>query len=65
MDAILNHACGPLTENAYEEELDQLCCDLDVVPQKEKSNSGKKQRVAKLPKKQKKKRTGKTVRPMK
>lgn len=46
-DTTLNHACGDLIKDAYEEGVDHLCCDLDAVPHKRKSHSVSKKKVDK------------------
>lgn len=51
LDADLNHFGGDLNEEAFEEGLDHICCDLNVTPRKKKSKSSKKNKVARPPKK--------------
>jgi hypothetical protein len=51
LDALLDHACGNFQERMHEEGYDHICCELNAIPRKNKSNSIKKNRVGRPSKK--------------
>lgn len=51
LDALLDHACGNFQERMHEEGYDHICCELNAIPRKNKSNSIKKNKVGRPSKK--------------